>query len=439
MMHDQSSGGYDEYFDPPLDTSQECTICLLGLCEPVQTVCGHKFCKACILKALRESPRCPVDNQPLDERQFNADNFTKREILSRGVFCRFKKKHGCPWKGALSNLEDHLRSCDFAETLCPNRCGRSMIRKGLEEHLAKVCPNRMVTCDYCEREMRWNQLEDHHERCQNYPLVCPFCERRNIARIEMDNHLDQECPKKEIKCPFQITGCRFEGQRTTVLAHVNENLASHLIDMINAFASLATFREDVTALNERQIQLERKMQRLTPSSNDEGRICNGTFIWQIPNFRFHRRLAIEGSMTALHSPEIYTSLYGYKLSVRINLNSVDAGLGKHIALFVHMMKGDYDDILKWPFTGKVNLSILDQSSENRKENISQTFEAHSNLASFKKPTGLRSHKGYGYVEFAPLDEIREPKYVRDDKMFVRIQILSLGMEQDIERASLAQE
>ena len=48
-----SSEGYDEYFDPPLESKYECPICLLGLREPVQTTCGHRFCKGCILRSIR--------------------------------------------------------------------------------------------------------------------------------------------------------------------------------------------------------------------------------------------------------------------------------------------------------------------------------------------------------------------------------------------------
>ena len=47
------SEGYDEYFDPPLESKYECPICLLGLREPVQTSCGHRFCNGCILRSLR--------------------------------------------------------------------------------------------------------------------------------------------------------------------------------------------------------------------------------------------------------------------------------------------------------------------------------------------------------------------------------------------------
>ena len=47
------SEGYDEYFDPPLESKYECPICLLGLREPVQTSCGHRFCRGCIVRSIR--------------------------------------------------------------------------------------------------------------------------------------------------------------------------------------------------------------------------------------------------------------------------------------------------------------------------------------------------------------------------------------------------
>lgn len=55
--------GYDVEFDPPLESKYECPICLMALREAVQTPCGHRFCKACIIKSIRYvsgAPGCHI-------------------------------------------------------------------------------------------------------------------------------------------------------------------------------------------------------------------------------------------------------------------------------------------------------------------------------------------------------------------------------------------
>ena len=130
-------------------------------------------------------------------------------------------------------------------------------------------------------------------------------------------------------------------------------------------------------------------------------------------------------MTAIHSPALYTSLYGYKLCMRMNLNGVDSGVGKYVALFVHMMQGDYDTILEWPFTGRIALSILDQSDASEfRHDISQCFGVNldpPNVA-FQRPLTKRNIKGYGFVDFAPIAQIDRGQYAKGNTILVRIQI-----------------
>ena len=40
-------------FIPKRDEKYDCPICLLVLREPVQTKCGHRFCRRCIEKWIR--------------------------------------------------------------------------------------------------------------------------------------------------------------------------------------------------------------------------------------------------------------------------------------------------------------------------------------------------------------------------------------------------
>ena len=45
--------GYDELFEPPVQSDHECPICKMCLRDPVQTECGHHFCKSCIQRHMR--------------------------------------------------------------------------------------------------------------------------------------------------------------------------------------------------------------------------------------------------------------------------------------------------------------------------------------------------------------------------------------------------
>ena len=151
---------------------------------------------------------------------------------------------------------------------------------------------------------------------------------------------------------------------------------------------------------------------------------NGSYIWKIDNYRQRRQDALSGVRTYIYGPSFHISPYGYKLCMRIHLNGVDSGVGKQVALYVHMVQGDYDSILEWPFTGRITLSILDQTDgAGYRHHITQTMIMPNNLSS-QRPITFYNQKGYGYKHFAPIEAIHEPRYVRNDTMLVRIQIFN---------------
>ena len=152
----------------------------------------------------------------------------------------------------------------------------------------------------------------------------------------------------------------------------------------------------------------------------ESKICHGVFQWKITDFAMRRQQAQDGTATVIHSRGFYSSPYGYKLCIRVNMNGVETGLGSHLSLFVHFMKGDNDNTLDWPFQGAITLSILDQS-DGMKRHISETIVARDHRKAFEKPTSERNLKGYGYVQFALLHDLNHPRsmYVRDDTLVIR--------------------
>ncbi|XP_068756640.1 TNF receptor-associated factor 6-like [Montipora capricornis] len=418
---DDSSEGYDENFDPPLERNYECSICLFGLRNAVQTPCGHRFCRNCITRSLDTSGSfCPNDQQPMKKSQLHVDNFVNKMMMDRQVFCRYKTTTGCTWKGRLGELETHLSECEFVLRDCPNDCGMNIAKREISIHATEHCIERITACRFCAIKVKWKYLQVHYdEECAQYPTKCVNCGQGNIPRCKVDEHFEHECPAIQIKCPFNVVGCEFAGLRVDVNEHVHTVMIAHLSDMIKAF------RTSEQARNNEMSDIKRNISDLWGSvraSDTSPHVCKYFYMWELYDVGRLRREAIRGLTPVLHSPSFYTALEnGYKFCLRINLNGVDSGKGKHVALFVHAMSGSFDHRLQWPFKGNVSLTLLDQSSQlSAPQHITETFRVRDeDLLAFHRPTVERNHKGYGFVDFVPITVLSDARYVKDDRMLIR--------------------
>ena len=139
------------------------------------------------------------------------------------------------------------------------------------------------------------------------------------------------------------------------------------------------------------------------------------FIWDITEVDQHWRC-----VTPIFSDAIYTDSYARKMGIRVHPMGVENGSGTHVAVFVHMMKGKYDGIVcDWPVTGRITLSILDQSGAHN--HMSRILQVKPNLAAFQRPGEAISRIGYGFVKFSPIEEFFGPQYVKDDTIFIKIE------------------
>ena len=110
--------------------------------------------------------------------------------------------------------------------------------------------------------------------------------------------------------------------------------------------------------------------------------------------------------------------------MEINLNGIAEGVGKHMALCIHLMRGDHDDFLQWPFAKKFKLSILDQSEgEGERHDISQTLVAQPKSRSCQRPEAPHNFYGVGYLKFAPIELICQPQYTKNDTLLVKFEMI----------------
>ena len=97
--------GYEVKFVNPLLKRHECPVCLYAMRNPVQTECGHLFCRECLDPVLkRKRPICPLDKEDINADSIFPDNACRREILNLEVYCPFVSG-GCEWIGQLKKLE----------------------------------------------------------------------------------------------------------------------------------------------------------------------------------------------------------------------------------------------------------------------------------------------------------------------------------------------
>ena len=223
------------------DVQTECSICLHVLREPhiVEPCCGHRFCRACLAEIkMATDYACPLCRKPtfkdIPDRQL------KRVLMAKRVYCSFRR-NGCEWKGELCKLETHLNSnpqtdraawqegCSYVEIPCPLCQRERMKRLVIEEHIANECPKREVSCKFCQvHHSAYENIGKHHAVCPCVPVECPKGCRATPLRGNLASHLEYKCLNNPQLCPFHIVGCKkkFAGHRMD--AHLWSTLTAHL-------------------------------------------------------------------------------------------------------------------------------------------------------------------------------------------------------------------
>ncbi|XP_070532241.1 TNF receptor-associated factor 2-like [Ptychodera flava] len=150
-----------------------CTSCRLILKDPLQSFCGHRFCRSCVhglsrLLGRYECPTCSRDDSTegsvFDIDKLFPDRAIYREMKDLRTRCT---NRGCEWQGIFRQYEAHLESCWQVEVDC-TYCGNKVIREKMQEHtdlLNGDCPNKMQPCKFydigCKTPIEKGQEAEH--------------------------------------------------------------------------------------------------------------------------------------------------------------------------------------------------------------------------------------------------------------------------------------
>ena len=373
-----------EYIETPEDFM--CSVCLNVHVNPVQTECGHRFCKLCIGSVIKNTKKCPLDNLPLKESCIYVDRCAEKEINNLKVRCiRGDCGHVC----TVEKADEH--ECAFEDTKCV--CGEWVIRSELSTH-EEECRMRKVKCQHCDELIEYWFMEEHIGNCDMVPVDCPFlCGEKTTLR-NLENHEKSECLEAEHDCPCKDEGCTFRGKRKDIAEHVQNEVYEH-IRLIKTGV-----QEKINTLNS---SIERtNLESMQPES--KALSWKGSLVWTLKNVGDLKNKKM------LHSEPFYTaSLPGYKFLVRLMF-------GENVGIFFHICKGMFDDEITWPFCGKVTFTLIDL---NGGRNAVETVEVSGNLVSCRRPTTDRNTRGMGFENFV---SSLEP-YARRDKVILIIDVV----------------
>ena len=211
-----------------------------------------------------------------------------------------------------------------------------------------------------------------------------------------------------------------------VVAVLNNQLEANA-EKVNALERENRHLHDIIEQQEKQIHAHDQMLTVknVALAEQELRIqslesasYNGILVWKITEVARRKNEAISGKTTSFYSPPFYTSYHGYKMRARIYLNGDGMGKGTHVSLFFVVMKGRYDNILRWPFRQKVTFMMVDQSN---REHVVDSFRPDPTSSSFKKPTH-EMNIASGCPMFLNLNQLTSNNfaYVKDECLFVKV-------------------
>ena len=212
----------------------ECLICLDLLVEPCTTMCGHTFCKRCLIKYLEKEQKCPMCRKPIFQSpETLSTNFVLENIIKE----KYPNQYNERLKSILIENQNNINESNEIKTNIPSiiiekfytypNLIRSIIISKNEKKLLTTILNISVN----DRVLL---IIPSNNITQN--MICSLCEIVEIHDLHNSNSID----------------VRFKGIKRIKLTSFNRN---NVIDLSNGIPFIDNVIED----NEIKESLLRKL------------------------------------------------------------------------------------------------------------------------------------------------------------------------------------
>ena len=132
----------------------------------------------------------------------------------------------------------------------------------------------------------------------------------------MKHHLENQCNKNAISCPFNDSGCTYKSLRSEMGKHLKESPGLHLNMMCKTIGlqkkQLKLMSEIIEAQKDKIVELCAKVDSMEHFNDAQ-------LVWRIDKYAEKLSESKGGKKPYITSPTFYTSSHGYKLCLVLHL------------------------------------------------------------------------------------------------------------------------
>ncbi|NXP39673.1 TRAF2 factor, partial [Leiothrix lutea] len=214
-----------------------CSNCNNILKKALQTLCGHRYCSACLTwivrnnknaicqKCKEEDPNTLGEESLLAEERAFGDAAINKEISELRVHC---VTLGCSWSGIMKDFEEHQSLCEYALIPCHTGCGHVVMRRKLADHLENGCVNNVTVCQQCQCSLPSSEYQN------SLQLVLII----SSAFFFFFQQSHPPSSASEDGCCFSEVGCAFRGSKEKIKEHEKSAVGAHMLLLLQHMRQL---------------------------------------------------------------------------------------------------------------------------------------------------------------------------------------------------------
>ena len=380
----------------------------------------------------------------------------------------FRCEHCKEYESIFDNADEHWRACLKYPVQCPNKCSDTMSieRQLLQAHLDNDCPLTRIDCEFsyagCNSKLSRKDLEDHSSKAVVFHLSlmakinkqlleqnCKLLERLSRLETQSAEKIETEMVEQaqEFGLKLELGTRKVRGAEAAMvnLKLLEEKLSEQMIKQETACKQQKEWYEAQTAelrtrleadlaeqkkelVFEQTKQLDKKMdeckmemeKRAEYHGSSQSSVTTKSISALISllfkelklpvpplKIEFQHKISKVQTKTLLQERTFYSHFGGFKLHLQIYVEDVNnkGDFFSKYYIIVHVMRGEFDDCLQWPFEATLILGV--KTDAEVQEHLINFKEAPEECKS-KVHAEKLENKGWGPVNPVLISAARHP-------------------------------